>query len=56
VIPTDVLERMLLDVVAGRPGPPNESAERREVRAKLTREVQEIRDKGGQVDVPAEIP
>lgn len=53
---SDDVERILLEVTLGRSGPVDESTELRKLREQLAKEVVEIRDKGGVVDVPHEIP
>ncbi len=53
---TQVRDWILLEVTNGVPPPAHESAEDAAVRAQLKKEVDEIRVKGGIVDVPPELP
>jgi hypothetical protein len=50
------MERILLEVAKGVPAPAREPKEHAEVRRKLQIEVDEIRLKGGIVDIPSELP
>lgn len=52
-VDTDPLQ-LLLDVLRGKPTPPGEPAERRELRERLEREVAEIRDRGHGVEIHAD--
>jgi hypothetical protein len=52
----DTRERILIEVSLGVKAPAHESAEAREFRRKITREVEAIVEQGGGIDVPGEIP
>jgi hypothetical protein len=55
MIRTDQLEKILVEVVTGKP-PSLQTPEADAIRAQFTREVEEIRAKGGVVEIPGEIP
>ena len=50
------MTKILLEVTLGKPAPEHEGAEDAAIRARLKKEVDEIRAKGGAVDVPPELP
>lgn len=55
-ITTEQLKDMLLDITLGRPAPPDEDAETRKLRTRMTAEVAQIKADGGIVDIPPEMP
>ena len=54
-VPAETWERMLVEITLGKE-PDARNAAEREVRTRLTRQVDEIRRKGGIVEVPSDIP
>jgi hypothetical protein len=48
--------KMLVDIANGVPAPAKEGKEEKAYRAKLTSQIDAIKEKGGIVDVPAEMP
>lgn len=56
MISTDDLVRILIEVAAGREPPESEPADHREIRARLAAEVEQIRDRGGTIEIPPEVP
>ena len=50
-LPAETLERMLLAIIGGEAVEVNNEAERK-LRDDITRDVQEIRDRGGIIDIP----
>lgn len=54
-VDTREMERMLVEIVTGKP-PSLRTPEADEIRARLTKEVEEIHAKGGEVEIPHEIP
>jgi len=57
MIPTDVLDQMMIDIMNGQTTPPSDvQGEQREVWEKLAVQIAEIRDEGGIVEIPGEIP
>ena len=53
---SDEMVQLAMDITLGRPAPPNESPEWKAARARLTAQIDEIKAKGGVVDLPREIP
>ena len=53
---TEQLTKILLQVALGAPAPKHESAEAALMRARLTKEVEEISRKGYVLDIPSETP
>ena len=54
-VPAETWESMLIEITLGKE-PDVKNAAEREVRKRLTLQVDEIRRKGGIVDVPSDIP
>jgi hypothetical protein len=54
-VPAETWERMLVEITLGKE-PDARNAAEREVRKRLTLQVDEIRRKGGIVEVPSDIP
>lgn len=50
------LEQMLVDIASGTPPPADLTAEERAKWSKLKEQVQEIKDRGGQIDIPSDGP
>ena len=53
---TATLERILIEVATGKKAARKDTAEEATMRSKLTQECNEIKKKGGVIDVPSEIP
>lgn len=49
------MERMMVEIVTGKP-PSLRTPEADEMRARLTAEIREIQARGGEVEIPHEIP
>ena len=54
-VPAETWERMLIEITLGNE-PEAKNAAEREVRRRLTRQVNDIRRKGGMVEIPSDIP
>jgi hypothetical protein len=55
MIPTERLQRILMEVIEDPSYQPEESAEAMDVRRRLRAEVAEIKARGGVVEIPPEI-
>jgi hypothetical protein len=52
---TDELKQILYDILEGKPAPDNERESLAEARARMTKDVEEIRARGGIIEFPADI-
>lgn len=56
-LPTsDEMDAIALDILAGRPGPKNEPKYLRVQREMIAKDIEEIKAKGGVVEIPSSIP
>lgn len=55
-IPTDELNRMMVDIMAGRPAPKGEAPDRANMRRVLRQQIKDMEKRGVMVEIPPELP